>query len=161
MRGRTFTSGPGSGARSGIRFRRTRDRERLRLVKGLRSVSRRAGTSGRARRFEVLLCERAAAVRSDLLEVAAALERVVDPDPSTLSTLRWLLTDGCTSPLYNPAVPGGDLAAILDLVRSELDGLDPSTNATNRGPVTDGDWRMTSRADAAGSQSANRKEGKP
>ena len=103
-------------------------REKRRLVKGLRSVSRRGATAGRARRYEVLLCNRAAAVRSDLLEVAATLERVPNPDPSTLKTLRWLLTDGCTSPLYHPDVPMADLVAALELVQAELDGLDPCGN---------------------------------
>ena len=103
-------------------------RERLRLVKGLRSVSRRGATVGRARRYEVLLCARAAEVRSDLLKVAATLERVPNPDPSTLRTLRWLLTDGCTSPLFHHDVPMADLVAVLEMVQAELDGLDPSTD---------------------------------
>src|ERR1700761_6320327 len=75
---------------------RSRDRERLRLVGGLRSVARRAHTRARARRFEVLLCERAIPARGQLLGLAATLERVRDPTPGTLDALRWLLTDGCT-----------------------------------------------------------------
>lgn len=107
-----------------VPFRRSRDAQRLQLVKGLRGASRRGATAGRARRYEVLLCARAAAVRSDLLEVAATLERVTNPDPSTLTTLRWLLTDGCTSPLFHPDVPMADLVATLEMVQAELDGLD-------------------------------------
>jgi hypothetical protein len=114
----------GTGRRR-VPFRQSRDAERLRLVKGLRSVSRRGATTGRARRYEVLLCGRADAVRSDLLEVAATLERVPNPDPSTLTTLRWRLTDGCTSPLFHPDVPMDNLVAVLEMVQAELDGLDP------------------------------------
>jgi hypothetical protein len=100
---------------------RSRDRQRIRLVGGLRSISRHANTRPRARRHEVLLCERVTSARPQLLAVAAALERVPDPQPETLKTVRWLLTDGCTSPLYNPDVPATQLLAALDRVRAELD----------------------------------------
>lgn len=106
--------------------RRPQDRQRLRLVNGLRRVSRRASTNALARRYEVLLCERAASVRSDLLAVAATLERVADPEPDTLRTLRWLLTDGCTSPLYNADVPAAGLNAVLCRLQAELDSHDRS-----------------------------------
>lgn len=105
---------------------RSRDRERLRLVGGLRSVARRSHTAARVRRYDVLLYERAAAARAHLLELAATLERVTHPRPETLQTLRWLLTDGCTSPLYNPDVPAAQLPAALDRIQAELDPLDPS-----------------------------------
>jgi hypothetical protein len=103
---------PGGGAR--LLAARPHNRQRLRLVRGLRSTARRANTRARARRYEVLLCERATSVRSQLLEVAATLERVPDPEPDTLETLRWLLTDGCTSPVYNADVPIAELSAALD-----------------------------------------------
>ena len=67
-----------------------------------------------------LLRERAAAVRPQLLEVAAALERAPDPPPEVMQTLRRLLTDGCTSPLWNEDVPAGELAATLEQARAEL-----------------------------------------
>jgi len=105
---------------------RSRDRERLRLVGGLRSVARRSHTAARVRRYDVLLYERAAAARAHLLELAATLERVAHPQPETLQALRWLLTDGCTSPLYNPDVPAAQLPAALDRIQAELDPLDPS-----------------------------------
>ncbi|HEY6525264.1 MAG TPA: hypothetical protein VIY10_15890 [Solirubrobacteraceae bacterium] len=105
---------------------RSRDRGRLRLVGGLRSVARRSHTAARVRRYDVLLYERAAAARAHLLELAATLERVTHPRPETLQTLRWLLTDGCTSPLYNPDVPAAQLPAALDRIQAELDPLDPS-----------------------------------
>lgn len=101
---------------------RSRDRQRIRLVAGLRSTARRANTRPRPRRHEVLLCERVRWMRPQLLEVAATLERVPDPQPETLKVLRWLLTDGCASPLYNPDVPATQLLAALDRVRAELDG---------------------------------------
>jgi hypothetical protein len=103
------------------RRRRSRDRQRMRLVACLRSVARRAGTSARPRHFEVLLRNRAALVRPQLLEVAAALERVADPEPGTLQTLRSLLTDGCASPLLNAAVPSAELISALDRVSVQLE----------------------------------------
>ena len=105
---------------------RSRDRERLRLVGGLRSVARRSHTAARARRYDVLLYERAAAARAQLLELAATLERVTHPQPETLQTLRGLLTDGCASPLYNRDVPAAELPSTLDRIQAELDPLDPS-----------------------------------
>jgi hypothetical protein len=63
---------------------------------------------------------RAAAVRADLLEIAAALERTPTPDPACIATLHKLLSNGCNSPLYNPRIPMSELHATLDDVRSEL-----------------------------------------
>ena len=108
---------------------RSRDRQRLKLVAGLRRVARRAGTAAKPRRYEVLLRNRAALVRPQLLEVAAALERVAEPDPDTLRTLRWLLTDGCTSPLFNSDVPTAELMAALDRVWVQLEAEDPRVRA--------------------------------
>lgn len=112
--------GADAGARGVPSLSRADDRERLRLVRSLRSIARRANRGGRARHYEVLLCGRAVAVRWDLLEIAAMLERVSDPPPDALLRLRWLLSDGCTSPLYNPKVDVASLTAALDQVRSEL-----------------------------------------
>jgi hypothetical protein len=69
----------------------------------------------------VLLHYRAAAVRTDLLEIAALLERAHDPDPACIEALRALLanTDG-ESPLYNTNTPFPELEATLDYVRSGL-----------------------------------------
>ena len=105
---------------------RSRERARHRLVAKLRSVSRRAGTPPRARRFDVLLCDRALAVRAELLEIAAALERAPDPNGRTLEALHRLLRDGCASPLYNPAVPQERLRMALDRIRTELQSSEPS-----------------------------------
>ena len=95
----------------------------------LRSVSRRAATPPRARRFDVLLCDRALTVRAELLEIAAALERTPDPNGRTLEALRQLLRDGCASPLYNPAVPEERLRVALDRIRIELQSCEPSERA--------------------------------
>jgi hypothetical protein len=109
--------------------RRSRDRQRLKLVEGLRRAARRAGTAAKPRRYEVLLRNRAALVRPQLLEVAAALERVAEPDPDTLGTLRWLLTDGCASPLFNSDVPTAELIATLDRVWVQLEAEDSTLRA--------------------------------
>ena len=95
----------------------------------LRSVSRRAATPPRARRFDVLLCDRALTVRAELLEIAAALERTPDPNGRTLEALRQLLRDGCASPLYNRAVPEERLRMALDHIRIELQSCEPSERA--------------------------------
>jgi hypothetical protein len=95
-------------------------RAQRRVVQGLRSVARRAGASARQRRFEVLLCERAALVRSELLEVAALLETAADPDPGLVAELHHLLTDGCGSPLYNRDVHVSELQATLHYARLNL-----------------------------------------
>jgi hypothetical protein len=107
-------------------LRRNESRQRVRLVRGLRSVAHRASTGTPTRRYEVLLCDRVAPLRSELLDVAAALERVDEPEPDTLRTLRWLLTDGCASPLYNKDVAEGLLETTLRRVQAELSTADPS-----------------------------------
>jgi hypothetical protein len=114
------------------------------LVAELRRVSRRAATPPRTRRFDVLLCDRALAVRAELLEVAAALERTSRPSGRTLEALRRLLRDGCDSPLYNPAVPEERLAMALDRIRIELQSCELSE------PPTDGTLAI-SRQDSSGS----------
>lgn len=73
-----------------------------------------------ARRREALLHHRVAAVRIDLLEIAATLDRVHDPDPSTVAALQDLLANGCDSPLYNADIHVSELQATLDYVRSGL-----------------------------------------
>ena len=112
---------------------RADDRQRLRLVGMLRSVARTGNIRGRARRYEVLLCERAASVRPQLLEVAATLERLPDPEPDTLEALRSLLTDGCTSPLYNPDVPAQQLYEALGRIGAALSARELGTR--DRSPV--------------------------
>jgi hypothetical protein len=72
------------------------------------------------RRRDPLLHYRAAAVRTDLLEIAALLEHAHDPDPDCLAELRDLLANGCDSPLYNADIPFSQLQATLDYVRCGL-----------------------------------------
>jgi hypothetical protein len=90
------------------------------LIAGLRAVARRSRPQGRPRRFEVLLSRRAAAVSDELLRLAALLDITDDPDPAAVDALRALLTDGCQSPLYNPAVHVSELYATLIDVRRRL-----------------------------------------
>ena len=106
------------------RRRRWCARRRLRLVAGLRNVARRAGTGARPRQFDALLRNRAALVRPQLLQVAAALERVAEPDPETVRTLHWLLTDGCASPLFNERVPTAELMVVLDRAWRQLEACE-------------------------------------
>ena len=68
----------------------------------------------------MLLYDRVGPVRSDLLEIAALLERELQPDPDGVAALQRLLTDGCESPLYNADVHPSGLRATLHFVRSRL-----------------------------------------
>lgn len=100
--------------------------------------------SPRARRFDVLLSGRAMAARTEIPEVAAALERTSEPNGPTLETVRRLLRDGCTSPLYNPPVAEQRLRAALDRIRVELQSCDPADAATQLGvPLAHVDSRMS------------------
>jgi hypothetical protein len=67
-----------------------------------------------------LLRYRAAAVRPDLLEIAAMLERTQIPNPACLATLDELLSTGRDSPLYNPRIPVAELHTALNDIRSGL-----------------------------------------
>jgi hypothetical protein len=94
---------------------------RPKLVAGLRSVAKLAGPRARPRRGDLLIRDRAVAVRAELLAVAAGLERTVDPPREVLDTVHWLLTDGCTSPLWNEDVPAERLVAALQRIQAELE----------------------------------------
>jgi hypothetical protein len=73
-----------------------------------------------ARRRETLLHYRVAAVRADLLEIAAMLERAPDPDPASVTALCDLLARGCDSPLYNSDIHISELIATLHYVGAGL-----------------------------------------
>jgi hypothetical protein len=73
-----------------------------------------------ARRRETLLHYRVAAVRADLLEIAAMLERANDADPACITALHDLLANGCDSPLYNSDIHVSELHATLHYVRGGL-----------------------------------------
>lgn len=115
-----------------VRCRRERraERKRMRLVgvrnrrilaAQLRLTARHASDRDAIRRrHDVLLHYRAAAVRTDLLEIAALLQHTPDPCPDCVEALRTLLADGCDSPLYNADVHFSELRATLDYVRSGL-----------------------------------------
>ena len=109
---------------------RRAERKRARLVSARnrrilarwlrRTADRTADPHPFARRREALLGYRAAAVRTELLEIAAAIERTQTPNPACVATLHELLSSGCDSPLYNPRIPMSELHATLDHVRTEL-----------------------------------------
>jgi len=106
---------------AGKRMRPVSARLRRTLAGDLRRVADRGLHRGRARRrFEVLLLDRVAAVRPDLLELADSLDRCDDPDPPAVADLRRLLTDGCRSPLYNPDIHISELRAALYYLRARL-----------------------------------------
>jgi hypothetical protein len=122
----------------GVRRRRGRarllsGRERRILVRWLRRTANRApDRDPLRRRREVLLCDRVAAARTDLLEIATMLEHVHDPDPARVAALRDLLSDGCESPLYNTDVHLSELWATLYYVRSGLARAAIQTNLGSR-----------------------------
>jgi hypothetical protein len=102
-----------------------------RLVASLRRMAARgAGPGGAASRWQVVLVDRAAAVRDDLLEVADLLERAADPDPAAVEMLRGLLSDGCESGLYNRDVHLSEVRACLYYARERL--IDRATPAPAR-----------------------------
>ena len=72
------------------------------------------------RRREALLHYRAAAVRTDLLELAALLERAHEPDPTCIAELHNLLANGHDSPLYNANIPVEELRTTIERVRAGL-----------------------------------------
>jgi hypothetical protein len=68
----------------------------------------------------LVLVDRVAGVREQLLEVAAVVERVDHPDPVTIARLWQLVSDGVHSPLYNPLVVAGELEVVLRQARWSL-----------------------------------------
>ncbi len=116
--------GIGDPRRVGILERRrewTAAHRRRVLVRWVRRTANRAPQPDPiARRLQPLLCYRAAAVRSELLEIAAILERAHYPDPASIAVLHKLLANGCDSPLYNPEIHVSELRATLYGVRAGL-----------------------------------------
>jgi hypothetical protein len=103
---------------AGKRRRLVSTRARRALADGLR---RTAAPTQPPRRFDCcpVLGNRVAAVRPELLALAAALEQTAEPDPSSIALIHELLTNGC-SPLYNPNVPFPELEATIHRARSGL-----------------------------------------
>jgi len=108
--------------------RAQRERARLMTARNRRTLARRLRLTARLatdrdpirRRHDVLLHYRAAAVRTDLLEIAALLEGARNPDPACIAALHNLLANGCDSPLYNAHIHLSELRATLDYIRSGL-----------------------------------------
>jgi hypothetical protein len=67
---------------------------------------------------------RAAAVRRELVEIAALLEHASNPDPGPVLAARELLR-GRASPLYDVAVDVAELRTTLEALRTAL-GQPPS-----------------------------------
>jgi hypothetical protein len=124
--GRTHepTQAPTGAVERSIRERwrlRTVERQHRVIVQWLRRTAKGAGEPDPlVRRRQALLHYRAAAVRTELLEIAATLERADDPDPACVAELHDLLANGCDSPLYNPDIHVSELRATLHHVRVRL-----------------------------------------
>ena len=113
------------------RRERTAARKRGVLARWLRrTANRRPDPDPIARRRQPLLHDRAAAVRPELLEIAAILEHAHHPDPDSIAALHTLLANGCDSPLYNPDIHVSELRATLYGVRHGL-----VTEAEHRSPT--------------------------
>ncbi len=102
------------------RRQRTAARKCRVLVKWLRRTAKRARKPDPIPRRQTLLHYRANAVRSELLQIAAMLERTDDPDPASVKAVHELLANGCDSPLYNPDIHVSELRATLHSVRAVL-----------------------------------------
>jgi hypothetical protein len=97
-----------------------RPRSRRALAEQLRRTAKDANDRNRWRAcHDLLLRYRAALVRTELLEIAAMLEQVSDPDPACVTEIRDLLANG-DSPLYHPAVHVSELYATLYYIRAGL-----------------------------------------
>lgn len=112
-----------------------RPRKRRALARALRGTARDATERGSCLHSNVLLRYRAAAVRTDLLEIAALLEQAPDPDPGCVKEIHRLLTNG-DSPLYHPGVHVSELYATLyylraGLLRDRASRLAPSPQIAN------------------------------
>ena len=110
---------------------RSADHKRRVLVKWLRRTANHTDQPHpTARRRQTLLPHRAAAVRSELLEIAATLEHNHNPNPTTITELHQLLANGCDSPLYNPDIHISELRATVHYLRAGLLTHDPHNDST-------------------------------
>ena len=85
-------------------------RQRRRLASSLRRAANCVATPSR---HTVLIPDRVAAVRDELLELALILEHSGALDASWVLAVHKLLTDGCKSPLYNSEIHISELRATL------------------------------------------------
>jgi hypothetical protein len=73
-----------------------------------------------------------------MLQIAAALERAHDPDPTYIEPLQNpLVNDNGTSPLYNRRTPAGELDGTLRRIRVGLEtqSADPTRIEAEHGHV--------------------------
>jgi hypothetical protein len=89
-------------------------RKRRRLAESLRRVAKCTATNSR---YVLLLQDRVATVRDELLNLALMLEHADTLDASWVLAVHNLLTDGCESPLYNRDVHISELWATLYYLR--------------------------------------------
>ena len=120
-------------------------RGRRTLARWLRSLSAEARTCDPiARRRSVLLHHRIAAARTEMLQIAAALERTLHPDPESVTLLHDLLSNrNCNSPLYNERIPAGELQTTLARA-----GLGLEADSVLAAPCSPG-WRWRRRSPSA------------
>jgi hypothetical protein len=107
---------PGMRARWRARVSESRQQRLLsmRTRQKLAASLRRAATCRPVQsRHAVLLHDRVALVRDQLLEIALLLERDGNLDGSWILDVHRLVTDGCESPLYNREVHISELWAAL------------------------------------------------
>jgi hypothetical protein len=103
------------------RARAISPRNRKRIARWLRRTATHSQQSHPlVRSRETLLSYRVAAVRTELLQLAAMVERALDPDPAAMVALRDLLANGCDSPLYNAEIHISELRAALYYARAGL-----------------------------------------
>ena len=120
-------------------------RARRRLVASLRRAVNRSRTSDTVGPWRgLMLRNRVATVSADLLEIAARLEVISDPDPATCGALHRLLTDGCESPLYNPAVHPSELAAVVYYAKQHLPRPQGGLDITDRSQLAQSPGEHTS-----------------
>jgi hypothetical protein len=100
--------------------RRAEHRRRVIVHWLRRTASRTEEPHPITRRRQPLLHYRAAVVQTELLEIAAALERAQNPAPAAVATLHELLANGCDSPLYNADIHVSELHATLHYIRVAL-----------------------------------------
>ncbi len=93
-------------------------RSRRALADGLR---RAADPMQPPHRFDCcpVLRDRVAVVRTDMLDLACALQQGPAPDPTSVALIRELLTNGC-SPLYNPNLSSDELRETLTRARDGM-----------------------------------------
>ncbi len=117
---------------AGKRRRLQSTRNRRALADGLR---RTAAPNQPPRRFDCcpVLPDRVAAVRHELLEIADALEQIIDPDPTSVALIHELIANGC-SPLYNANVPPENLHATLTRARAGIAAQPPPDTLHTRHP---------------------------